>query len=102
MMAVGAKGVITVTANIEPAGMAAMMDAFEKGDLERAKQLHYRMQPLFNILFIETNPIPVKTALALMGKTTAELRLPLCPMSDQNLEKLKKSLKAYGLKTSHS
>jgi 4-hydroxy-tetrahydrodipicolinate synthase len=97
MMAVGARGVITVTANIEPAGMAAMMDAFEKGDLERAKQLHYRMYPLFNILFVETNPIPVKTALALMGKTSGELRLPLCSMSGANLEKLKKHLKEYGL-----
>lgn len=97
MLAVGAKGVITVTANIEPAGMAAMMDAFEKGDLERAKQLHYQMQPLFNILFIETNPIPVKTALALMSKISGELRLPLCPMSESNLEKLKMCLKEYGL-----
>jgi 4-hydroxy-tetrahydrodipicolinate synthase len=97
MLAVGAKGVITVTANIEPAGMAMMMDAFEKGDLERAKQLHYQMYPLFSILFIETNPIPVKTALALMGKTSGELRLPLCPMGEDNLEKLKKHLKEYGL-----
>jgi len=97
MLAVGAKGVITVTANIEPAEMAAMMDAFEKGDLERAKQLHYQMYPLFNILFNETNPIPVKTALALMGKASGELRLPLCPMSEGNLEKLKKCLKEYGL-----
>jgi len=97
MLAVGAKGVITVTANIEPAGMAMMLDAFEKGDLERAKQLHYQMYPLFNILFIETNPIPVKTALALMGKISGELRLPLCPMGEDNLEKLKQHLKEYGL-----
>jgi len=97
MLSVGAKGVITVTANIEPAEMAAMMDAFEKGNLERARQLHYQLFPLFNILFIETNPIPVKTALALMGKTSGELRLPLCPMSEGNLEKLKKCLKEYGL-----
>lgn len=97
MLAVGAKGVITVTANIEPAEMAAMMDAFEKGDLERAMQVHYQMYPLFNILFIETNPIPVKSALALMEKASGELRLPLCPMSEGNLEKLKKCLKEYGL-----
>jgi 4-hydroxy-tetrahydrodipicolinate synthase len=97
MLAVGAKGVITVTANIEPAGMAAMMDVFEKGNLERAKQLHYQMYPLFNILFIETNPIPVKAALGLMGKASGEARLPLCPMSESNLEKLKKCLKEYGL-----
>jgi 4-hydroxy-tetrahydrodipicolinate synthase len=95
--AVGGKGVISVTANIIPKDMSAMWDAFEKGDLEEANRLHYKTFNLHGLMFCETNPIPVKTALSLMGKCSAELRLPLCPMSDANLEKLKKGLKEYGL-----
>ena len=95
--AVGGKGVISVTANIIPKDMSAMWDAFEKGDLKEANRLHYKTFNLHGLMFCETNPIPVKTALSLMGKCTAEFRLPLCPMSDANLEKLKKGLKEYGL-----
>ncbi len=95
--AVGGKGVISVTANIIPKEMSAMWDAFEKGDLKEANRLHYKTFNLHGLMFCETNPIPVKTALSLMGKCTAEFRLPLCPMSDANLEKLKKGLKEYGL-----
>ncbi|MFZ3089431.1 MAG: 4-hydroxy-tetrahydrodipicolinate synthase [Nitrospirota bacterium] len=95
--AVGGKGVISVTANIIPKDMSAMWDAFKKGDLEEANRLHYKTFNLHGLMFCETNPIPVKTALSLMGKCSAELRLPLCPMSDANLEKLKKGLKEYGL-----
>ncbi len=60
-------------------------------------KLHYKLEPLHGPMFIETNPIPVKTALALMGKIAEEFRLPLCPMADANKEKLKKALKDYGL-----
>ncbi|MGH7428161.1 MAG: 4-hydroxy-tetrahydrodipicolinate synthase, partial [Candidatus Methylomirabilaceae bacterium] len=74
MMAVGAKGVITVTANIAPAEMAAMVDAFAAGQLDQARRLHNKLFPLFTALFYETNPIPVKTALAMMGKIDGELR----------------------------
>ncbi|MFZ3064760.1 MAG: 4-hydroxy-tetrahydrodipicolinate synthase [Nitrospirota bacterium] len=95
--AVGGKGVISVTANIIPKDMSAMWDAFEKGDLKEANRLHYKTFNLHGLMFCETNPIPVKTALSLMGKCTAEFRLPLCQMSDANLEKLKKGLKEYGL-----
>lgn len=95
--AVGGKGVISVTANIIPKDMSAMWDAFEKGDLKEANRLHYKTFNLHGLMFCETNPIPVKTALSLMGKCTAEFRLPLCPISDANLEKLKKGLKEYGL-----
>ncbi len=95
--AVGGKGVISVTANIIPKDMSAMWDAFEKGDLKEAINLHYKTFNLHGLMFCETNPIPVKTALSLMGKCSAELRLPLCPMADANMEKLKKGLKEYGL-----
>lgn len=93
MLAVGAKGVVTVTANVAPADMAAMIDAWDAGDVGKARQLHYKLYPLFQALFLETNPIPVKHAVALMGKAEAELRLPLCAMSQENLEKLTQVMK---------
>ena len=96
-LAVGGKGVISVAANIIPSEMAEMVRAFERGDLHQAQRPHYRMFGLFHALFLETNPIPVKTALALMGRCTAEFRLPLCPLSSENLERLKQALKEYGL-----
>ena len=97
MMAVGAKGVITVTANIAPADMAAMVDAFAAGQLDQARRLHDKLFPLFTALFYETNPIPVKAALAMMGKIDGELRLPLCPMASESREKLARVMKEYGL-----
>ncbi|MBI4401174.1 MAG: 4-hydroxy-tetrahydrodipicolinate synthase [Nitrospirae bacterium] len=97
MMAVGAKGVITVTANIAPADMAAMVDAFAAGKFNEAKRLHYKLYPLFTALFLETNPIPVKEALAMMGKIDGELRLPLSPLSTESREKLARVMKEYGL-----
>ena len=93
MLAVGAKGVITVTANVAPADMAGMIDAWVAGDPIKARQLHYKLYPLFQALFLETNPIPVKQAVALMGKATPELRLPLCAMSQENLDKLTQVMK---------
>lgn len=97
MMAVGAKGVVTVTANIAPADMAAMVDAFAAGRLDQARRLHQKLFPLFTALFYETNPIPVKTALAMMGKIDGELRLPLSPMAPESREKLTRVMKEYGL-----
>jgi 4-hydroxy-tetrahydrodipicolinate synthase len=93
MLAVGARGVITVTANVAPADMAGMIDAWEAGNVAKARQLHYKLYPLFQALFLETNPIPVKQAVALMGKATPDLRLPLCAMSQENLEKLTQVMK---------
>ena len=93
MLAIGAKGVITVTANVAPVDMAGMIDAWAAGDSDKARQLHYKLYPLFQALFLETNPIPVKQAVALMGKATPELRLPLCAMSQENLEKLTQVMK---------
>jgi len=97
MMALGAKGVITVTANIVPKDMAKMVEAFAAGKLADARKLHYKMSPLFAALFYETNPIPVKEAMGMMGKCSAELRLPLCPMAADTREKLSRALKDYGL-----
>lgn len=96
-MAVGGKGVISVTANIAPSDMAQMIEAAERGDYGRAKKLHDQLYPLHQVMFIETNPIPVKAALDLMGKCADEVRLPLWRMSEENLKKLKAALKQYGL-----
>lgn len=96
-LAVGGKGVISVTANIIPKDMALMIEAFMKGDLKKAMKLHYKTFPLHTAMFLETNPIPVKTALYLMGKISSEMRLPLCQMSENNRQKLKDAMKAYGL-----
>ena len=97
MMAVGGKGVITVTANLLPDKMAALVNAFLAGRLDEARALHYRLYPLFTALFYETNPIPVKEALHMMGKIESEMRLPLCPMGADNKEKLLRALKESGL-----
>jgi 4-hydroxy-tetrahydrodipicolinate synthase len=92
LLALGGKGVISVTANIMPKAVSEMCARWEKGDLEGARELHYKIEPLNSAMFIETNPIPVKTALAMMGKIKEEFRLPLCEMADANKAKLKKVL----------
>jgi len=97
MMAVGAKGVITVTANIMPVEMASLVKAFTDGKIEVARRLHFKLSPLFAALFYETNPIPVKEALGLMGKIDPELRLPLCSMGQDTREKLVRVLKEASL-----
>lgn len=99
ILAVGGKGVISVISNVVPGDMAAMIDAFEAGDLEKARDLHYRMSPIMYGCFMETNPIPVKEALVMMGKIQDEIRLPLCNMSDANHQKLRKIMTDYGLIT---
>ena len=97
LLAQGGKGVISVISNIAPADPVAMIKAFERGDVKTAMQLHYKMSPLVDALFIETNPVPVKAALAMMGKISYEVRLPLCRLSQGNYEKLKKAMTDYGL-----
>ena len=97
ILAVGGVGVISVTANVVPADVRAMIDAFQSGNVRRARELHYKMWPLNEAMFLETNPIPVKAALALMGMISWELRLPLTPISGPNRERLQKVLDAYGL-----
>jgi 4-hydroxy-tetrahydrodipicolinate synthase len=97
MLALGARGAISVTANILPGLCAAMMAAMESGDWKQARKIHYQLAALNRVLFIETNPIPVKTALALMNKMSGDLRLPLVPMAEENLQELKKVLHSYRL-----
>jgi len=97
LLAIGGTGVISVVNNIVPRDVADMVAKFKKGDLEGARKLHYKLLPLIKAIFIETNPIPVKTAMSLMGMIEPDLRLPLCSMSEANLEKLKEVLKDYGL-----
>ncbi|MCX5845310.1 MAG: 4-hydroxy-tetrahydrodipicolinate synthase [Deltaproteobacteria bacterium] len=97
LLMLGGKGVISVISNVAPADMAAMIDSYIGGDIKRARQLHSKMVPLIDALFIETNPVPVKTALAMMGKITFDVRLPLYKMSDSNDERLKNAIKNYGL-----
>jgi 4-hydroxy-tetrahydrodipicolinate synthase len=97
LLALGGKGVISTVSNIVPGDMAGLVDAFLAGDLEKARALHFRMSPLIDAIFIETNPIPVKAALAMMGKIDGELRLPLCPMMEKNEAILKKVMQEYGL-----
>ena len=97
LMCLGGHGIISVVANIAPADVSALVDAFNAGDMKKAKELHYKMTPMVASLFIEVNPVPVKAALNMMGKIEYEVRLPLAKMSDANYEKLKKQLQAYGL-----
>jgi 4-hydroxy-tetrahydrodipicolinate synthase len=97
MMAVGARGVVSVLANIAPKETQALCDAFKKGELKKAQALHLRLFPLIRMLFVETNPIPVKAALELMGLCRAEPRLPLTPLSAAARPALKKALKELKL-----
>ena len=97
LMAMGGAGVISTVSNVAPADMAGLVDAFVAGDMARAKSLHRKMSALIDALFIEVNPIPVKAALALMGKIKYEYRLPLCKMAEANFEKLRKIMVNYGL-----
>ena len=97
VLALGGTGVISVVANIVPRDTADMVSAWERGDFGRSKELFYRLLPLCQAMFYETNPIPVKTALALMGKIKGEFRLPLVPISPANEERLRKALNDYGL-----
>ncbi len=97
LMAIGGAGIISVVSNVAPADMAGLVDACFAGDMAKARELHFKMSPLIDALFIEVNPIPVKAALALMGKIDYEFRLPLCKMADTNYGKLKKVMTDYGL-----
>lgn len=96
-MAVGANGVVSVASNVIPREMVRMVNAFAEGDPGTARRIHARYYPLFKDLFLETNPIPVKAALAMMGLIAEEYRLPLVPMAPANRERLAQTLQACGL-----
>ena len=95
--ALGGMGSISVTANVMPRESARMWEAWRDGKFDKARDIHYKLDPLNYAMFLETNPLPVKTALAMMGKIKEEFRLPLCKMSEENKKKLKKVLKGYKL-----
>ncbi|MDC7221884.1 MAG: 4-hydroxy-tetrahydrodipicolinate synthase [Spirochaetales bacterium] len=93
----GGNGVISVASNIVPRWMEEMVGAARKGNLTKAKTIHYELLPLFKGMFLETNPIPVKSCMSLMGLLEEEYRLPLCPPSDENREILREMLRGQGL-----
>lgn len=97
ILSIGGTGIISVVANIVPKDVANLVSEFEKGNIQKAQEIHYKLLPLIKAMFIETNPIPVKTAMGLLGMCEPDLRLPMCAMSPENLEKLKKALADYGL-----
>ncbi|MBI3011557.1 MAG: 4-hydroxy-tetrahydrodipicolinate synthase [Candidatus Omnitrophica bacterium] len=99
VLSIGGTGVISVAANLVPQDVAAMVEAFQAGRHDEAIRWHQRLLPLVKALFLETNPIPVKTAMGLLGLIEAELRLPLCEMSEANVARLKTALQEYGLLT---
>src|SRR5436190_5163947 len=94
-MSAGAAGVVSVASNLFPAEVCALVRAFESGDVKSATNLHHKMFPLFKDLFIEPNPVPVKTALDWRSAMSGEVRLPLCEMSEANQARLRKTLEAF-------
>jgi len=97
LMALGGKGVISTVANVAPKETAELTTACLMGNWEKGRELQLQLIPLVRSLFIETNPIPVKTALSLMGKCHGDLRLPLTPMAENNQSKLKQAMRDFGL-----
>lgn len=97
MLALGAKGAISVTCNVLPQACAEMFQAAAAGDWAKAKKIHYELAIINRVLFIETNPTPVKAALGLLKKIDPEVRLPLAPLSEESLAELKRALQSYRL-----
>jgi len=90
LMALGGQGVISVASNVAPTAVSDMVRALLIGDWERGRELHYELLPLFRALFVETNPIPVKTAASILGLCSDEMRLPMIPLSGENLDTLRR------------
>ncbi|MDA3956417.1 4-hydroxy-tetrahydrodipicolinate synthase [Oceanispirochaeta sp.] len=97
LILLGGTGVVSVTSNIIPKWMEEMVQAARKGDLDKAKRIHYELLPLFQTMFIETNPIPVKTAMAAMGLLEEVFRLPLCQAAESSKTIIREVLKSQGL-----
>ena len=97
MMGVGAEGVISVAANVIPRDVRDMVHASLDGDAQKARDLHYKMMPIFKAMFIETNPMPVKASMGLMGMCDSEWRLPLCEPTNKTVAALREVLIEYGL-----
>jgi 4-hydroxy-tetrahydrodipicolinate synthase len=92
LISLGGQGVISVASNVAPGAVSDMVRTLLSGDFERGRELHYELLPLFRALFVETNPIPVKTAASLLGLCSDEMRLPLIPMSGENLRQLQETM----------
>jgi 4-hydroxy-tetrahydrodipicolinate synthase len=92
LMALGGHGVISVASNVAPAAVSDMVNALSDGDWERGREIHYDLLPLFRALFVETNPIPVKTAASILGLCSDEMRLPMIPLQGDNLEALRRTM----------
>ncbi|MER3415539.1 MAG: 4-hydroxy-tetrahydrodipicolinate synthase [Gemmataceae bacterium] len=98
ILSLGGRGVVSVVGNLVPRDMKALLTAFERGDFVQALHWHRKLFPLCrDLLGVATNPIPVKTAMKLLGRSNGEMRLPLCPLDSQGEERIRKSLIAYGL-----
>jgi len=97
VLSIGGTGIISVVANIVPQDVSKLVSEFHIGNIKKAQEMHYRLLPLIKAMFIETNPISVKTAMGLLRMCQPDLRLPMSKMLPENLEKLKKALKDYGL-----
>jgi 4-hydroxy-tetrahydrodipicolinate synthase len=97
VLAIGGAGYVSATGNLLPGEVAHLYDLVAAGEWQAAQDLHYRLMPLNDAVFLEINPVPVKTALGLMGKISPEVRLPLAPMSDVNLARLRQVLAEYAL-----
>jgi 4-hydroxy-tetrahydrodipicolinate synthase len=97
VLSIGGIGVISVLSNLLPLEVLSLIKAFEEGNIKEAKKIHYKFLPLVNALFMETNPIPIKTAGSLLGICDSEIRLPMCKMEKSNKLKLKKTLKDFKL-----
>ena len=97
LLVIGGRGVISVIANIVPRETSEMVHAALDGDWKRARELHYKLFPLARAAFLETNPIPIKEAMAMVGMLEPEFRLPMCRMGDANRQKLRAILESYGL-----
>lgn len=95
MLALGGDGVISVAANLEPSLMVEMYEQFMSGNLDTARDLHYRLSPLFRAMFIDTNPVPVKTAVRLRGMAAGPFRLPLDDMEDEKVQALREVISTY-------
>ena len=98
MMAIGAKGIISVASNLVPREIVEMVNAFLSGNISRAEKIHRILYPLFRDLFVESNPIPIKAAMAMRGMIEESYRLPLCPISAKNRDLLAKTLDTFSKK----
>jgi 4-hydroxy-tetrahydrodipicolinate synthase len=96
-LSIGGVGVVSVLSNILPSETLSLIEAFKNGDIQKAKKIHYKLLPLVNALFMETNPIPIKTAASLLGICSSEIRLPMCDMGTENKIKLEKVLRDFKL-----